>query len=242
MSPCNYPRPTYPQKSQDRSDNPPISEDPLLWWKRSCDFPYYNASCTQKYKLTFLCINRLVRCFKPRVHIVEGYQSHLNGIAQRVYRTGKILTTKLKVWRSIIGSNVCDQNTSPWWFSNTRCILIWFKSKVEEAHFDDKPTGNCDIPGTNAVCWEIVWKIWAGKYTTGSSEESSRWDTRLERITIQSEMKSSKPEHRRMLWSNNNNSSSSKLNRVLHDRFLYYTAVKNDPVHANYSIIQSNIS
>jgi len=90
----------------------------------------------------------------------------LNGIPHRVHRRRKVLTIQLE-WLipSIIRSNLCDVNVG----STPRAQI-----EVVESKLDDMSTGNCDIPDTSDVLREVVWKIWAGKKSSRTSEKFSR--------------------------------------------------------------------
>jgi len=66
---------------------------------------------------------------------------------------------------SIIRSNLCDVNVG----STPRAQI-----EVMEGELDDMSAGNCDIPDTSDVLREVVWKIWAGKRSTPTSNKFSR--------------------------------------------------------------------
>ena len=88
------------------------------------------------------------------------------------------MTTDLKVIRiSSMRGNVCDKDSGTICCrSSTVIVFACYQGKVQEDHFDDLPTGYCDIPGTNPAWVIVVGKVGAGNVTTSSINEFSRRD------------------------------------------------------------------
>ena len=104
------------------------------------------------------------------------FKSHLNEISLGVHRRGKLLTTDLKVIGfSSMRSNICDKDSGTFCCrSSTVIVFTCYQGKVQEGHFDDFPTGYCDIPGTNPAWVIVIGKIGAGNVTTSSINGFSR--------------------------------------------------------------------
>ena len=141
--------------------------------------------------LTWISIYRLKGCIEPFVYRAGArFKSHLNEISLGVNRRGKLLTTDLKVVRfSSVRGNVCDKDPGTTICrSSTVIVFTCYQGKVQEGQFDNFPTGNRDIPGTNIICVIVVGKIGAGNVTTwginGFSRRDAGWKRKYLSVTL----------------------------------------------------------